>query len=82
MSGRYLLDTSDLIAWFADERAVKEKLAQASEVFIPSIAVGDLYYGAWKSQRLQENVAQVVDCGDCFGTRFGYSNAGCALWRD
>ncbi len=50
MSGRYLLDTSILIALFADETAVKEKLAQASEVFIPSIAVGELYYGAWKSQ--------------------------------
>ena len=46
MSGRYLLDTSVLIALFADETAVKEGLAQASEVFIPSIAVGELYYGA------------------------------------
>jgi len=59
MSGRYLLDTSILIALFAAETAVKEKLAQASEVFIPSIAVGELYYGAWKSQRCRENVAQV-----------------------
>jgi tRNA(fMet)-specific endonuclease VapC len=59
MSGRYLLDTSILIALFADETLVKEKLAQASEVFIPSIAVGELYYGAWKSQRRQENIAQV-----------------------
>jgi tRNA(fMet)-specific endonuclease VapC len=59
MSGRYLLDTSILIALFADETLVKEKLAQASEVFIPSIAVGELYYGVWKSQRRQENIAQV-----------------------
>jgi tRNA(fMet)-specific endonuclease VapC len=59
MSGRYLLDTSILIALFADETLVKEKLAQASEVFIPSIAVGELYYGAWKSQRRQENITQV-----------------------
>jgi hypothetical protein len=35
MSDRYLLDTSILIVLFADETAVKEKLAQASEVFIP-----------------------------------------------
>ena len=55
MSGRYLLDTSILIALFADETLVKEKLAQASEVFIPSIAVGELYYWAWKSQRRQEH---------------------------
>lgn len=61
MSGRYLLDTSILIALFADETAVKEKLAQAGEVFIPSIAVGELYYGAWKSQRCQENVARIEE---------------------
>jgi len=59
MSGRYLLDTSVLIALFADETAVKDKLVQVSEVFIPSIAVGELYYGAWKSQRHRENIAQV-----------------------
>lgn len=59
MSGRYLLDTSILIGMFAAEAIVKEKLAQASEVFIPSIAVGELYYGAWKSQRHRENIAQV-----------------------
>jgi tRNA(fMet)-specific endonuclease VapC len=59
MSGRYLLDTSILIGLFAAELAVKEKLAQASEVFIPSIAVGELYYGAWKSQRRRENIALV-----------------------
>jgi len=53
------LDTSVLIALFADETAVKEELAQASEVFIPSIAAGELYYGAWKSQRRRENAAQV-----------------------
>jgi tRNA(fMet)-specific endonuclease VapC len=59
MSGRYLLDTTILIALFADETAVKEQLVQASEVFIPSIAVGELYYGAWKSQRSRENLARI-----------------------
>jgi tRNA(fMet)-specific endonuclease VapC len=59
MGGRYLVDTSILIGLFAAETVVKEKLAQASEVFIPSIAVGELYYGAWKSQRHRENIAQV-----------------------
>jgi len=42
MSGRYLLDTSILIALFAGEAAVKEHLAQAEETFIPGIAVGEL----------------------------------------
>jgi len=46
MSGRYLLDTSVLIALFADETAVKERLAQVGGVFVPSIAVGVLSHFA------------------------------------
>lgn len=59
MNGRYLLDTSILIALFAGEAAVKENLAQIDQVFIPGIAVGELYYGAYKSERMQENLARI-----------------------
>ena len=61
MSGRYLLDTTIIIALFGNDASVKEKLAQAGEIFVPSIAVGELYYGAWKSVRVKENVARVDD---------------------
>lgn len=80
MSGRYLLDTSILIALFADETNVKERLARADEVFVPSIAIGELYYGAWKSQRVQENIARidelveesaVLGCGVETARRYG-----------
>jgi len=59
MGGKFLLDTSVLVALFADDASVKEKLVQADEVFIPVIAVGELYYGALKSQRVQENLAMM-----------------------
>jgi tRNA(fMet)-specific endonuclease VapC len=59
MSGRYLLDTNIIIALFADELAVKNRLAQADEVFIPSIAVGELCYGARKSGRSKENLERI-----------------------
>ncbi len=39
MSGRYLLDTNIIIALFADDADVKERLEQVAEVFIPSIAI-------------------------------------------
>ncbi len=48
MNGRYLLDTRVIIALFAADAAVMEKLEQASEIFIPCMAIGELYYGAWK----------------------------------
>lgn len=59
MSGRYLLGTNVLIALFADEPTVKEKLTQLNEIYIPSIVIGELYYGAWKSQRTQENLTRI-----------------------
>ena len=59
MSGRYLLDTNIIIALFADEAVVKNNLAQANEVFIPNVVIGELYYGARKSGRIQANLARV-----------------------
>ena len=59
MNGRYLLDTNIVIAIFADEVVVRQQLAGAGEVFIPSIVLGELYYGAQKSARIASNVARV-----------------------
>jgi tRNA(fMet)-specific endonuclease VapC len=59
MSGRYLLDTNIIIALFADDKIVKSNLAQAKEVFIPSITLGELYYGARKSGRSQANLIRI-----------------------
>lgn len=55
MSGKYLLDTNIIIALFANEAAVLEKLQLAKEIFISNITIGELYYGAEKSQRVREN---------------------------
>lgn len=49
MTGKFLLDTNIVIALFAKEAVVQGKLANAAEVFIPSIVLGELYYGANKS---------------------------------
>jgi tRNA(fMet)-specific endonuclease VapC len=59
MIGRFLLDTNIVIALFADEAIVKNNLAQAGEVFIPSIVIGELCYGARKSGRVEANLARV-----------------------
>ena len=59
MSGRYLLDANIVIALFADEVTVKDKLAKADEVFVPSIVIGELHFGARKSGRVKENLARI-----------------------
>ncbi|MDY7014834.1 MAG: type II toxin-antitoxin system VapC family toxin [Cyanobacteriota bacterium] len=59
MSGRDLLDTNIIIALFAEDAAVENKLVRASEVLIPSIVIGELCYGARKSERTQANLARI-----------------------
>jgi tRNA(fMet)-specific endonuclease VapC len=61
MSGKVLLDTNIVIALFADEASVKEKLAKTEEVFIPNVVIGELFYGAHKSARAKENLVRIED---------------------
>ena len=55
----YLLDTNIVIAIFAREASVQTGLANAAEVFISSVVVGELYYGAYKSTRVADNIAKI-----------------------
>src|SRR3990172_9635716 len=59
MSGRVLLDTDIVIAIFAEELPVLERVAAAEEVFVPAVALGELYYGARKSGRAETNIARI-----------------------
>lgn len=56
MPGRILLDTTVIIALLSEDQAVIGQLRTADEVFVPSIAIGELFYGAYKSRQLQENI--------------------------
>jgi tRNA(fMet)-specific endonuclease VapC len=59
MSGRYLLDSNVIIALFAGENSVLDGISKADEV--PSIAVGELYYGAENSRRRETNLVRVEE---------------------
>ncbi len=59
MTGRFLLDTNIVIALFAGDPNVQQQLTAASEVFIPSIVIGELYYGAHRSGQRNTNVAHI-----------------------
>lgn len=56
VNGRFLLDTNIIIALFAGDNAIHTSILKAGEVFVPSIALGELYFGASKSHRIQENI--------------------------
>lgn len=61
MNGRFLLDTNLVILIFAQEAAVESRLAQAAGVFVPSVVLGELYYGAYKSSRVAENIVKISE---------------------
>ncbi|GAP97813.1 VapC toxin protein [Leptolyngbya sp. NIES-2104] len=54
-----MLDTNIIIALFANEESVRSRFEQADEVFISSIAIGELCYGARKSTRTTENLERI-----------------------
>jgi len=59
ISGKYLLDTNIVIALFHGEQPILDKLNQIKSVFTPSIVVGELYFGAFKSSKIKENVFRI-----------------------
>ena len=59
MSGRIILDTNVIISLFSEDPALNEYILNADEVFIPCIAIGELYYGARKSSKIQENLNKI-----------------------
>lgn len=59
MNGNFLLDTNIIVALFAKDPVVHERLTKAAEVFVPCIVIGGLYFGAYKSLKIQENLAHI-----------------------
>jgi tRNA(fMet)-specific endonuclease VapC len=58
-SGKFLLDTSIVIALLEGDETVLSNLDRASEVFISAVVLGELFFGAAKSARSSENTAKV-----------------------
>lgn len=61
MNGDCSVDTNFVIAFFAQDPAVVERFRDADSLFVPSIVLGELYFGAFKSSRAAANVARVVE---------------------
>ena len=61
MAGSYLLDTNIVIALFAGDAAVMEGLDRADEVFVPSIVLGELFYGALRSGNARDNLGRIEE---------------------
>ena len=57
MNTRIALDTSAVLAYFQGSDAAREAMNQAEVVYLPSVSVGELFFGARKCSRpAQEEV--------------------------
>src|ERR1700732_4389550 len=54
-----LLDTSVVVKHFRYPTAVVNKLAEYEELYLPQPALGELYYGAYRSGLLETSLARI-----------------------
>jgi len=59
VNGKYLLDTNIIISLFAKDSQIHDRIARAEEAFVPCIAIGELYFGAYKSLKREENLTRI-----------------------
>jgi len=60
MNGRFVLDTNVVIALFQSDSSVLHRLDAASAVYVPAVVLGEIYYGAYKSQRPASNLDRIA----------------------
>src|SRR3990170_4724527 len=57
----YLLDTDTCIYWLKGNEDIEERALKVglSKIFISFVTLSELYYGAYKSKRVEQNLANV-----------------------
>ena len=58
-SRNYLLDTNIIIQMFTGDPTIQEKMLNGNNLFLASPALGELYYGAQKSDKVTENLHRI-----------------------
>lgn len=80
MNGRCLLDTNIIIALLSGEKSVVKALREVNEVFLSSVVIGELYYGAFKSNQTSRNLRRreelaeysvVISCDKHVSQKYG-----------
>lgn len=51
------VDTNTYTAFLAGEPSVRDKLSYSTDILLPVIVLGELYYGFYKGTRLRDNLA-------------------------
>lgn len=67
---KFLLDTNIITAWLKGEKPIADKIDKATEIHIPIIAVGELYYGALYSTRVEKNISDIKQITSYYNVLF------------
>jgi tRNA(fMet)-specific endonuclease VapC len=59
IGNKFLLDTNIITAWLKGDASVADKIDKAKEIHIPVIVLGELYYGALYSTRVEKNIKDI-----------------------
>lgn len=79
MDGKFLLDTSVVVVILGGDDFIPKQLGN-DNIYIPSIVIGELYFGAYKSRRVADNLIQmqkfvaensILDCDSETARRYG-----------
>lgn len=79
MDGKFLLDTNIAIAFLTNDETL-QRPGPASELYISTIAIGELFYGALNSTKVDENIQRLeelfrdavsVPCDEGTGRMYG-----------
>ena len=58
-NGNYLLDTNIVIGMLTGDMAIQERMQDRTNLFLAAPVVGELYYGAQKSNKVTENLHRI-----------------------
>jgi len=61
MSGKFAVDTNIVIGIFASDSSILRKLKSDTQIFLPNIVLGELYYGAMLSTQSKQNVHRIEE---------------------
>jgi tRNA(fMet)-specific endonuclease VapC len=60
-NGSVVLDTNIAIAFLSDDRSVREHVAETERIILPAVVLGELFYGARHSDRVEDNLQRVEE---------------------
>jgi tRNA(fMet)-specific endonuclease VapC len=61
INGKYLIDTNFAIQLFSRLKTVEEHLSTDPDLYLSSIVIGELFFGAFRSHNVQQNIERIED---------------------